>query len=411
MLRARLPDESRDTVDREAESFIEHLRQTSTMAVERYENGTMEDDELQSRLDVFVADDRADKAQDAPPPSAAPAPPVVDTAASDQVQLQEVSKVLQGRLPKDKERAIDLAARDFLAHLRHTSPLAAERFGEGHMDDDDLAARIEVYLGDHPELSGKAVKPQVAVDPAAAAVSAFVDAFEKANFGLLTERAQAICFRGSLEEGGVKRDLVIFKKRPNKLRIHVVEGGLVIGVIAFDGRDVWRQAMGRPATHVSGITAEEFAKSARFDDPIVGCLERGASARLEVGPGASPERLHIVEKDGTHWVETIDPATEDELSLVQSRPEGSSVETRFRDYRRVGNLNVAHVVEQWVDGKLRSTTRIADVSVDPGLVDRLFTYPEDPNLGYMDYMGGLAVLQSRGKPGSAGAVQPSEARP
>jgi len=143
----------------------------------------------------------------------------------------------------------------------------------------------------------------------------------------------------------------------------------------------------------------------------VGCLERGASARLEVGPGASPERLHIVEKDGTHWVETIDPATEDELSLVQSRPEGSSVETRFRDYRRVGNLNVAHVVEQWVDGKLRSTTRIADVSVDPGLVDRLFTYPEDPNLGYMDYMGGLAVLQSRGKPGSAGAVQPSEARP
>jgi hypothetical protein len=169
--------------------------------------------------------------------------------------------------------------------------------------------------------------------------------------------------------------------------------------------------MGKPATHVSGTAADEFARSARFDDPIVGYSDRGASARLEAVPGASLETLHMVEKDGTSWVETIDPSTEDELSLVRSRPGGSTDEVRYRDYRRVGNLNVAHVLEQWEDGRLRSTTRITDVSIDPGLIDRFFSYPEDPRLGYMDFMGGLAVLQSRGKPGSAGPVQPAGAKP
>jgi len=484
-LRKRLPDSSQDVIDRTANDFLDHLRQTSSMAVERFESGSMEDDELQSRVDVFVADRRVEKDQEAAIPGVAAEPSQVDTAASEQIQRQEISQLLQKKLPEVTKDAVDKAAKEFLTHLRQTSPLAAERFGSGHMDQDDLASRIDIFLGESPELSGKpaatapaslrarvvdllkrnaasaqtdkdrqdiadrfirslgdlsettrdnllsgrisddelqsrvtvfaadrqVAKAQVVTDPAVAAVPAIVDAFEKANFGLVTERVEAICFRGSVDEGGVKRDLVIFKKRPNRVRIHVVENGLVVGIIGYDGNTGWRQPMAKQATRITGRAAESLAESSRFDDPIVGMAERGASARLESKPGEAPLRLRISEKDGTTWVETIDPANYNELSLVKTRKDGSQMETRFRDYRKVGNINVAFEQEQWVGGVLRSTTRVTDVSLDPGLLDRFFDYPANPNLGYMDFMGGLAVLQAHEKAGAAPKGPPAGVQP
>jgi len=485
LLRKRLPEATQDVLDKTAADFLDHLRQTSSMAVERFESGSMEDDELQSRVDVFVADRRVESDQATAIPGVAVERPQVDAAASEQIQEQEIWQQLRRKEPAAAKDALDGAAKDFLVQLRQTSPMAAERLGAGHMDEDDLASRIDVYLGEHSELSsnppgsaagtlrarvaellkrepglaqtekdrieiaGKFIrslndlseatrdnllsgrisddelasrlkvfaadrrieKAQVAADPAAAAVPAIVDAYEKANFGLVTERVEAICFRGSVEEGGVKRDIVIFKKRPNKLRIHVVENGLVVGAIGFDGTSGWREPMGKPARRILGRAAEALAESARFDDPIVGIAERGASARLVSKPGESPIRLRISEKDGTTWVETIDPTNYSELSLVKVRKDGTRVETRFQDYSKVGNLNVAHHQEEWVDGVLRSTTRVSDVSLDPGLLDRFFAYPESQNLGFMDYMGGLAVIEAREKAAAASKGQPAGSRP
>jgi hypothetical protein len=484
-LRKRLPDATQDVIDKTAGDFLAHLREASTMAVERFENGSMEDDELQSRVDVFVADSRVESDEGDAYPGAAPPPVQLDAAASEQIQQQEVAELLRKRFPGAPKDEVDKAARDFLAHLRETSPMAADRFAIGRMDDDDLGSRLDVFLGDHPELSGGSTpgaaatlrmrvaellrrepgpaqpdsdrleiadqfirslgdlsettrdnllsgrvsddelqsrvtvfaadrrvgKTRVATDPAVAAVPAFVDAFEKANFGIITERADSICFRGTVDESGTRRELVIFKKRPNKLRIHVVEGGLVVGVIGFDGTSGWRQPMGKPARRIVGQAAAALAESARFDDPIVGYAERGASARLEGKPGDSPIVLDIAETDGTKWIETIDPANYEELSLVKVRKDGRRTDTKFMDYRKVGNLNVAFGQEEWADGVLRSTTRVTDVSLDPGLLDRFFSYPASQNLGYMDYMGGLAVLQAREKAGMIAKPQAAGSQP
>jgi hypothetical protein len=485
LLRRRLPDAPQDVIDRTAGDFIDHLRQTSSMAVERFESGTMEDDELQSRVDVFVADRRVERDQESALPIVGAAPVAVDAAASEDIQRQEISQLLHKRLPDAPKDAVDKAARGFLAHLRQTSPLAAERFGSGHMDQDDLASRIDIFLGENPELTGKqastapaalrtrvidllkrntvvaqtdkerqdiadrfirslgdlgettrdnllsgrisddelqsrvtvfaadrqVAKTQAVTDPAVAAVPAIVDAFEKANFGLITEKVESVCFRGSVDEGGSKRDMVIFKKRPNKLRIHIMDNGLVIRVIGYDGSSGWRQAMSKPATRITGRAAESLAELSQFDDPIVGIAERGASARLESKPGDSPIRLRIAEKDGTTWIETIDPATYEELSLETVRKDGFRLVRKFSDYRKVGNLNVAFEQEEWEGGVLRSTTRVTDVSLDPGLLDRFFAYPASPSLGYMDFMGGLAVLQAYEKAGTAAKGPPAGTRP
>jgi hypothetical protein len=353
----------------------------------------LDDDDLASRIDVYLGEH--------PELTGRPVSTGVGTLKT---RVAELLRNQPGSALTDQERR-DIADQ-FVRSLGDLSETTRDNLISGRISDDELQSRVAVFAADR-----RVKKPQVVSDPAEAAVPAIADAFEKANFGLITERVEAICFRGTLEEQGAKRDLVIFKKRPDKLRIHVVGDGLVVGVLAFDGSVAWREAIGKPATRITGGAADSLAESARFDDPIVGYAERGASARLEGKPGDSPIRLRIVEKDRTTWIETIDPSTYDELSLVRIGVGGSRVETRFREFRKIGNLNVAFVQEQWAGGRLRSTTRITDVSLDPGLLDRFFEFPASPNLGYMDFMGGLAVLQAREKAGTPAKLPAAGNRP
>lgn len=146
--------------------------------------------------------------------------------------------------------------------------------------------------------------------------------------------------------------------------------------------------------------------SARFDNLLVGYRERRATARLESVPGASPIRVSIREANGAEVVETIDPATYHELSIGRRDPAGKWDETRFRDYRKVGPLSVAGIQEHFVDGVLRSTTRITDVRLDAGVLARIFTPPSSLKFDYMDFMGGLEILAQAARKNGAGVQLP-----
>jgi hypothetical protein len=391
LLRAKLPEAPPETIDRAARDFLDHLRQASPLAAEQFSAGKMDGDDLSSRVDVFLGDH--------------PELSGSQGSAGNRSPRMRVAELL-GREPgiaqNDQER-LALADR-FIERLGELSETAHDNLMSGRMTQDELQSRVTVFASDT-----RAERSEIAADPATAAVPAIVESFEKANLGPVTGRPDAICFRGVLEEKGTKRDLVIFKKRPNKLRIHVVEDGLVIGVLGFDGNNSWREVPGKPAVPLAGAAADALSRSAPYDDPLVGYRERGADVRLEGRPGDEPIRLRIVETDGTTRVATIDPITYEETSLRTVRSDGRWFETRFRDYRRVGNLNVAYVQEQWDNGALRSTTRITDVSLDPGLLDRFFAFPSKPDFGFMDFMGGLAVMQIRAKQG--GAQAPGGGRP
>jgi len=190
--------------------------------------------------------------------------------------------------------------------------------------------------------------------------------------------SEAICFRRMRwRKGGVKRDIVIFKKRPNKLRIHVVENGLVVGAIGF-GRDFRvARTMGKPARRILGRAAEALAESARFDDPIVGIGRAGSIGAACQQAGESPIRLRISEKDGTTWVETNRSDELQRALAVKVRKDGTRVETRFQDYSKGWGISM------WPTTPGRSgltasssTTRVSDVSLDPGLLDRFLPIPK-----------------------------------
>ncbi len=385
----RFPAASRSVIERAEQAFLDHLRQSSSMAAEQLAAGRIDDDDLSARIDVFLGDH----------PELTGSPP--SSTKGPRGQLVEAL----GRIPDlaqiDAERQ-GLADR-FIIWLGGLSGTARDSLLAGRMAPDELQSRVDVFAADI-----RAERSHVATDPAVAAVPAIADAFEKANLGPVPERADSICCRGTVSDGAVTRDFVLLKKRPGSIRIHIVQDGLVVGVLAYDGATAWRQVPGKPPVRIEGPEAESLIGTARFDDPLVGFRERGATARLESSPGASILRLSIRELGGAEVVETIDSVTYNLLSFGRRDSAGKWDETRFREYRKVGPLSVAGVQEHWTDGVLRSTTRITDVRLDTGVLARIFSMPSNPKLDFMDYMGGLEVLAKVAKNVGAGVHLPPE---
>jgi hypothetical protein len=376
ILQEKLPAATPEATERAATDFINHLRQVSPIASDKFGSGQMDEDELKSRIDVFLLDH--------PELSGRPAP---SNIASPRARVAEYLKGEAGMGNTDSER---LSAADrFMERLGDLSGTARDSLVAGTMSDEELQSRVKVFAADT-----RADAAAVAADPAVAAVPAIVESFLKANVGPASERPNSICFRGEIESGGAIRGFAIFKKRARKIRIHIIEGGLVIGTVAFDGTAAWRQSAGQPAIPMVGSDADKVIGSARFDDPLVDYREHGTDVRLEDKQADGMTRLHIHETDGTEMVSTIDPLTFRELSLRTKQPDGSWNETKFRDYRMVGTLSVPYVQEEWRSGALYSTTRIKDVVLDPGLLDRFFEIPTSPYLVFMDYMSVLAKVQA-----------------
>lgn len=384
----RLPNASLSVIGRAEQEFLDHLRQDSGIAAEQLAAGHLDDDDLSARIDIFIGDHS--ELSGSPPAAAAKGP--------------------RGQLIEALKRSPDLARTDaerqalsdrFVVWLGGLSGTARDTLLAGRMAPDELQSRVDIFSADI-----RAERSSVITDPAVAAVPAIADAFEKANLGPVPERADSIGCRGTVSEGSLTREFVLFKKRPGSIRIHMVQDGLVVGVLAYDGASAWRQVPGKPPSRIEGAEADSLMAAGRFDDPLVGYRERGATARLESAPGATPIRLSIRESSGAEVVETIDSVTYSELSLGHRDSAGKWNEIRFRDYSKVGSLSVPRVQETWIDGVLRSTTRITDIRLDSGVLARIFSMPTNPNFDFMDYMGGLAVIAKVAKKEASGVQLP-----
>jgi hypothetical protein len=381
----RLPSAPKDVIDRAEKAFLEHLRKDSGMAADQLAAGRLDEDDLSARIDVFLGDHpELAGAQGAEPVRDAHAR-VVDALGHD----PDFART-------DAERRT-LADR-FIVWLGGLSSTARDTLLAGRMPPEELQSRIDVFAADI-----RAERSQVVSDPAVTAVPAIEDAFEKANLGPVPERADSICCKGTESDGSVSREFVLFKKRPNFIRIHLLQDGLVVGVLAYDGATAWRQVPGRTPVQLEGQEAESLIASARYDNPLVGYRERGAKARLESASGASPIRVSIREAGGDEVTETIDPATYNEISVGRKDSAGKWDETRFREFRKVGAFTLAGLQEHWNDGVLLSTTRIGDVRLDTGVLAKIFSMPTNSSLGYMDLMGGLEILARVSKKAGDGA--------
>ena len=373
-----------------AGDFIEHLRQNSPIAAEKLFSGQMDDDEIKSRVDVYLRDH----------------PELSGSVSSAPVgdPRNEVAALLRnekGIANTDLER---LAIADrFIARLGELSGTAHDNLMQGRMSPEELASRVKVYAADL-----RSETTATSADTAEVAAAPIVESFVRANYGRETERANSICYRGSVERNGATRQFVIFKKRPAKIRIHIIEDGVVIGLLGFDGSSAWRQSHGEPAIPVVGSEADDLAKQARFDDPLVDYKERGDRVRLDDRADDKSFRLHIFETDGTEMISTVEASTMNQVSLRRRSRGGAWEETKFNGYRKIGSTNIPFIEEQWVDGVLQFRTRITDVALDAGVLDGFFAKPATTDLEFLDYMGALAVIRTKER-ASTGAAPLKEA--
>jgi len=374
LFQEKIKDTEPNAAERARSEFLEYLKRNSPIASEKLLNGKMEDDELNSRVDVFLRDRLAQSVGFATLERSEPRNQVAELLRRD----TEIATT-------DTER-LALADR-FLERLGQRSSTARNELLRGKMSSDELQSRVSVFIADL-----RAEASAAPLDPNAVAVKALVDSYLKANFA---ELSNDISYKAEIEASGLKREFSIFKKRPGKVRLHIVQDGLVVGILGYDGITAWRQEPGRSGVPAAGAEATMLKQVARFDDVLVGYGERGTVVKLEEKSEKGPIQLHITESDGTEMVAMIDPVTFSESSLRTRQPDGKWNELRFSDYRKVGGMNLAFVQEEWSEGKLRSTTKISAAQLDSGLIDQFFIQPVSPVLSYMDYMGGLAAIKAQ----------------
>jgi hypothetical protein len=377
ILAKRLPGQTPDALKRASADFLAQLRETSPIIAEDFEQGRLSQDEIASRLDVFIGDHPEYTGQRAAAPVTDPRQRIADL-------LRPATDLI--RTGEELDRLVDR----FLNDLGNLSGTAKEDLLAGRMAQSDLQTRVSVFLSD---LRAEAAKTNL--DPAEAAAGPIVDSYLKATFGSASERMNSICYRGTVDDMKTKSEFVTFRMRPNLLRIHVVKDGLVIRILAYDGNQAWAQAPGRMPVSVTGLEALAVARSADFDDPLMGYKERGAKVRLLAGAANEPYQIQILEAGGAESVVMIDRSSYTESAARRRRPDGKWNEVRFEDYRTVGTTKVAFRTQEWSDGVLRATTQYSEVRVDPGIISNLFRRPGPTQFAFMDLMEGEHELDLR----------------
>jgi hypothetical protein len=370
-LRTRQPDLTPEQEEKLASAFLEHLRSRSPLAAEKLRGGRMEIDELNARLGVYLRDN--------------PALLAGETARAVEDPRSRVMALLAAETalaPTERER--QALAEQFLQRLGETNRVAREALDAGTLSPEELRTRLASFL-DGLRAAARAAQ----TDPVAATLPAIIDSYLNDQLGKPQDRLQSLAFRGTVEDSGRTLDFVVFKKRPGLLRMHVIEGGVVVRILAYDGQTAWTQGLGEPAVRAIGSLEAEIMEMARFDPPLAGYRERGATVTREDRPGGETIDLRVREPDGADVRVSLDARTLTELTQQQTSPLGERIETRFRDHRKVGPLNVPYVQERWVNGKLRATNRITEVTPEPGLIDAFFARPGTGDLTYMNYQAVL----------------------
>lgn len=190
--------------------------------------------------------------------------------------------------------------------------------------------------------------------------------------------------RGKVTTGEITYDFLLLKKRPDKVRIHLMYKGRSIET-GFDGTRGWQRVWRNGKDTVKDLSAEELADAnleLDFDGPLIGDRRPGTELSLEgvERVGRTDYFIVRVETEFTVTRHYIDSRTFREWRTVrQINDEGSeatTVTTTFSQYRRHGTIWLAERVQRETDTGTTELIIVEDAEVDPGLLDRVFRKPK-----------------------------------
>ncbi len=186
---------------------------------------------------------------------------------------------------------------------------------------------------------------------------------------------------GSIEvaQYGLTASLTMYQKGPNKLRMDIDVMGMIISQ-GFDGTTAWfTDPPAGSAQEMPEAQGRELARQAMGNAALLDPGKYGITLALKPRVDLDGREHFVLEQmwaDGHTITSFIDPVTylpsrTRTRTIDQAGVEVDS-ETYLSDYRKVGNIVVAHAIRNLQDGVEAMRLTVTKVIVNSGLDDSLF---------------------------------------
>ncbi len=183
---------------------------------------------------------------------------------------------------------------------------------------------------------------------------------------------------------GMEAPIVMVSKRPMSTRMEFTFQGMT-GMQVYDGKTAWMSMpfMGKKEPEVMPPDESKMIEEqADFDGPLMDYKAKGHTVELvgkEQVEGADAYKLKLTLKGGGVRNIFLDAETYLEIKMESKRMvRGTEVETEsyLSDYKEVGGLMMAHVMETGSKGSpQRQKLVIEKVELNPEISDAIFTMP------------------------------------
>ena len=183
-----------------------------------------------------------------------------------------------------------------------------------------------------------------------------------------------------LPQYGMSGTVTVYQKEPNKIRMDIEIGGMVI-TQAYDGQKAWmtNPQNGGAVEEMHEAQAKEMARQALVNDAMMNPQKYGISYAVKPKVKLQDKEYLVLEQtmsDGHKTTLYLDPATYlpyklDTTGMGQSGGE-AKIETFMSDYRKVGDAMVAYGIRTLQDGAEFMVMTISKITYNTGLEDSMF---------------------------------------
>ena len=183
---------------------------------------------------------------------------------------------------------------------------------------------------------------------------------------------------------GMEIPFVMTNKRPKSAKIEFTFQGMT-GMQVYDGKTAWMSMpfMGKKEPEVMPPDeAKMIEEQADFDGPLMDYKEKGHTVELagkEQVEGADAYKIKVTLKGGDVRTIYLDAETYLEIKVEAKRTiRGSEVEgeSLLSDYKEVGGMMMAHVMESGAKGSPQRQKLVIDkIELNVDAADNLFAMP------------------------------------
>jgi hypothetical protein len=308
------------------------------------------------------------------------------TSLKERLAVLRVSSLLGAGSPSSANRAEDASA--IVDHLKKSSDDLYRRILSGKIEDDDL-----LYLmskGHAPDAGSSIELPQKKILTADDIVSEYS---RHNQDGSSLEKLRAYVFEGDVEAKAGNSHIILFKLRPDYVRIVVTKDGLTRSVTAGHAGQYWRQAPGGEPQDIGASARTELETLGEFADPLYAEGDYVFASLPDGSTSGGPcYRISVKRPGAPGYVAVIDPSTFHQIG----REDANGVVSTMSDFRKVAGVTVAFRQEA-DDGKgNRTVLQMTRFTPNPGLTEVLFSPPTPHDQGYFNIERLIARAASEG---------------